>query len=225
MDNFDYKFYYNRYKDLSNYKTQEDLYHHWINYGKKEGRVCNWLDYDINKNKDINIIEKINEDRDSYYSETTESDLCSANKILDEEILQEFRDRFDIIEKINNSNISKVIKELKQIKNKFNINSEYNKENLEKFIKKYKYYDVEDKIIKNKPQRFALILEENKTTSLNQKHYRPTIIINNSLKTAKDKYVFHIPLYEIKINPIDLVSIIIKILIKNKIMFNFSFNS
>ncbi len=43
MDNFDWIFYINKYKDLqkAGINTKEKAYSHWIRYGKKEKRICN----------------------------------------------------------------------------------------------------------------------------------------------------------------------------------------
>ena len=42
MNDFDWKYYVNYYKDLrkAGINTKEKAYNHWIKYGKKEKRIC-----------------------------------------------------------------------------------------------------------------------------------------------------------------------------------------
>lgn len=48
-DNFDWKYYINKYSDLSNINTKEEAWNHWLTHGEKELRSCNPNNDIVNK--------------------------------------------------------------------------------------------------------------------------------------------------------------------------------
>ncbi len=81
-ENFDWKFYINRYSDLrkSNINTKEKAYKHWIQFGKREGRVCNNINH-VNVNN--NLLDELGENIiKEYYTDKEKSNQFIGRKII-----------------------------------------------------------------------------------------------------------------------------------------------
>ena len=59
MENFNYIFYINKYKDLKHLKTKQQAWDHYIKHGISEGRTCNMHEINNLNNSNINNIKDL----------------------------------------------------------------------------------------------------------------------------------------------------------------------